>query len=319
VGVEFGFLVSPAGLITAAVLTLTVMTGLAARIALLLEDTTHRQLPPRNPHRRDNQPAATLTYRHIQSGGCAGYRAIQRVDLGVGFRVDAIPRLIGMASIDEHRTGELLDGPHQGVLSVSRREKGPVAVPMSYLFIEGRFFMVTPPESLHGRVMKRTGRATITVQFEATDGRTVHQWYVMAEGQIGFTAQYLGKLIPVEVWATSNSAFRVSANTAGVSRTASVSHPVFDTAFEGAAAFGVGAFSPETTASLNGLLAIRDWLEPRHGPTGSNDSAKAKAVTSTRVHGGIYNLPYPLDSALRVAAGLGAARHPGRIVSILRR
>jgi len=91
-----------------------------------------------------------------------------------------------MASIDEHRVGELLDGPHQGVLSVSRREKGPVAVPMSYLFTDDRFYMVTSPESLHGRLMQQTGRATITVQFEVTDGRMVHQWYVMAEGRVGF-------------------------------------------------------------------------------------------------------------------------------------
>lgn len=69
---------------------------------------------------------------------------------------------------------------------MSRRDKGPVAVPMSYLFRDGRFYMVTSPESLHGRLMQRAGRATLTVQFEACDGRNVHQWYVMAEGTISF-------------------------------------------------------------------------------------------------------------------------------------
>lgn len=87
----------------------------------------------------------------------------------------------------EDRIRQLLDGPHQGVLSVSRNEKGPVAVPMSYVFQDGRFYMVTSPESLHGRLMQRTGRATMTVQFEDCDGRSVHQWYVMAEGPIDFT------------------------------------------------------------------------------------------------------------------------------------
>ena len=48
-GVELGFLVSPAVLITAAVLTLAVTTGLAARIGLLVEDLTHRQLPTKKP------------------------------------------------------------------------------------------------------------------------------------------------------------------------------------------------------------------------------------------------------------------------------
>lgn len=100
-----------------------------------------------------------------------------------------------MARIDVNRIGELLNGPHQGVLSVSRRDKGPVAVPMSYLFRDGRFYMVTSPESLHGRLMQRTGRATVTVQFEATNGRNVYQWYVMAEGTIGFTDSEAGPFV----------------------------------------------------------------------------------------------------------------------------
>ena len=91
-----------------------------------------------------------------------------------------------MTRIDQQRIEELLEGPHQGVLSVSRRDKGPVAVPVSYLFTHGRFYMVTSPESVHGRLMRRTGRATMTVQYEACNGRSVHQWYVMAEGTIEF-------------------------------------------------------------------------------------------------------------------------------------
>ncbi|HSF86274.1 MAG TPA: hypothetical protein VLG28_11560, partial [Acidimicrobiia bacterium] len=61
------------------------------------------------------------------------------------------------------------------------------AVPMSYHFGDGTFWMVTSPESLHGRLMVRRGRATMTVQFERCDGRSVHQWYVMAEGPVRFT------------------------------------------------------------------------------------------------------------------------------------
>jgi len=97
--------------------------------------------------------------------------------------------------LDESRIVELLDGPHQGVLSVSRSERGPVAVPMSYLFQDGRFYLATSTESLHARLMKRTGRATMTVQYEACDGRNVHQWYVMAEGPIGFTDLDAGPLV----------------------------------------------------------------------------------------------------------------------------
>lgn len=82
---------------------------------------------------------------------------------------------------------ELLSGPHQAVLSVSRVDRGPVAVPMSYRFVDGRFVIVTSPESLHSRLMKKTGRATITVQYEDCKGRSTYQWYVAAEGPIEFT------------------------------------------------------------------------------------------------------------------------------------
>ena len=85
------------------------------------------------------------------------------------------------------RMADLLGGPRQAVLSVSRSTKGPVAVPMSYHFSDGGFYLVTSPDSVHGRLMSRVGRATMTVQFEACDGRSVHQWYVMGEGPIRFT------------------------------------------------------------------------------------------------------------------------------------
>lgn len=80
-----------------------------------------------------------------------------------------------------------LSGAYQAVLSVGRADRGPVAVPMSYLFRDGRFWMVTSPDSLHGRLMIETGLATITVQEEVLGHRTIEQWYVMAEGAVEFT------------------------------------------------------------------------------------------------------------------------------------
>lgn len=91
-----------------------------------------------------------------------------------------------MQGLSAQRITSLLDGPHEAVLSVSRHDKGPVAVPISYHHEGGRFYMVTSPESLHGRLMQKRGRATLTVQFDACDGRRVHQWYVMAEGPVRF-------------------------------------------------------------------------------------------------------------------------------------
>ena len=95
--------------------------------------------------------------------------------------------LPAIASLSKARIRELLDGPHQAVLSVSREGKGPVAIPMSYLYDGDRFVMVTSPQSLHGRLMSGSGRATVTVQFERVTSDSVHQWYVMAEGTVAFT------------------------------------------------------------------------------------------------------------------------------------
>ncbi len=91
--------------------------------------------------------------------------------------------------MDDVRMAELLGGPHQAVLSVCRKDKGPVAVPMSYHYADGKFYMATSPDSLHGRLMLRQNRATVTVQHDSCDGTTVHQWYVMAEGPIRFSSE----------------------------------------------------------------------------------------------------------------------------------
>ena len=91
-----------------------------------------------------------------------------------------------MGGLSTERIHQLLQGPHQAVLSVGRVGKGPVAVPMSYYFDGERFVMVTSPASLHGRLMAKTGRATLTIQYERVDVSSVHQWYVMAEGPVAF-------------------------------------------------------------------------------------------------------------------------------------
>jgi hypothetical protein len=126
-------------------------------------------------------------------------------------------------------------------------------------------------------------------------------------------AQYVGKMLAAEVWASGDPPISVSANTAGVSLTDSLRHPVFDIAFAGAKALDVETFAPATTAALNGLLTLRDRLHP--------DSANRSLdeVFSTRVHGGIYVTPYPIDPALRVAAAIGAAKDPRRIAALIRR
>lgn len=79
-----------------------------------------------------------------------------------------------------------LAGPHQAVLSLSRDDRGPIAVPMSYVYREGRFWMITSPDSEHGKLIQRRGRATLTIHHDVVELRQVQQWYVTAEGTIDF-------------------------------------------------------------------------------------------------------------------------------------
>ena len=143
------------------------------------------------------------------------------------------------------------------------------------------------------------------------DART-NRAIVSIQGSSYQAAQYLGKLMAAERWATGEPAIEVSANTAGISMTESLHHPVFDTAFSGAAALRVETFTPATTAHLNGLLTLRDRIDPAA-------SSDLRDLFATRVHGGISELPYPIEPALRVAAAIGVAKDPRRIVGLLRR
>jgi hypothetical protein len=117
-----------------------------------------------------------------------------------------------------------------------------------------------------------------------------------------------------EAWATHGQIhadnldpLRVSANTAAITKTRSLDHPVFDAAFGGAAAMQVQTFSPEQSKCLNALLAVQDWM-----------SAEIPAPGRVRVHGGIHTLPYPLQSALRPAAVIGFAKAPKLLAGLLK-
>lgn len=134
---------------------------------------------------------------------------------------------------------------------------------------------------------------------------SVTRTVVNIQGTSYQAAQYLGKLMAAESWHTRG--YRVSANTAPITQTRSLDHPVFDAAFGGARALQVETFTPEQSQTVNGLLAIHDWLNPDHSPPGR-----------ARVHGGIHTLPYPLDKALRIAAAIGFARSPSLLKGLFR-
>lgn len=137
---------------------------------------------------------------------------------------------------------------------------------------------------------------------------------VTIQGTSYQAAQYIGKLMTAISWAKSGqlsgsrgTPLRVSANTAAITRTRSLDHPVFAAAFGGATAFGVLTLTPGQSRRLNGLLAVADWFGP--------DMPRPGEV---RVHGGIHALPYPLASALYVAAAIGFCRAPRLLAGLLR-
>jgi len=157
------------------------------------------------------------------------------------------------------------------------------------------------------RALGRTGG-------HATCGSTsANRGVVSIQGGSYQAAQYVAKLLTAEVWATDPEPIAVSANTAGISLTESLQHPVFDLAFAGAGAFGVETFDPSTTAALNGLLTLHDRLDPAMAHRGVDE------LFTTRVHGGIYVTPYPIDPALRLAAGIGVLKDPRRIAALVKR
>jgi hypothetical protein len=140
---------------------------------------------------------------------------------------------------------------------------------------------------------------------------------VALQGASYQAAQYVEKLCAAERWAAVPSRrFTVSANVAGISRTRSLSHPLFEAAYAGATAFGVETFAPETTRALSGLLTLHDLLNPAAPGAPGGDS---RALFAERFHGGFHAVPWAMDPALRVAAVLGLARHPALLVRMLRR
>jgi len=80
-----------------------------------------------------------------------------------------------------------LAGPHMCVFSVARVGKGPVAVPLAYVFRDGNFYLQSAPDSLHGRLAVKRGRATVTIHDEPISEFEASEWYITAEGPVAFS------------------------------------------------------------------------------------------------------------------------------------
>ena len=139
-------------------------------------------------------------------------------------------------------------------------------------------------------------------------------------------AQYMSKIIAAEAYAAFGpdvhgsvaAPLTVSANVAGITRTRSLAHPLFEAAFAGAHHFDVRIFDANTTRALSGLLMLHDLLNPE-APGSATRAAATSAERAARqqtqqIHGGIYGLPFVLEGVIRMAAVLGLSRHPSLLL-----
>jgi hypothetical protein len=137
-------------------------------------------------------------------------------------------------------------------------------------------------------------------------------------------AQYISKIVAAESYARfgaraeGSAPLTVSANVAGITRTRSLSHPLFEAAFAGADRFGVRIFEAASTRALSGLLMLHDLLHPAAKGAASVQPSdareKASGLLSQQVHGGIYSLPFVLDGVIKVAALVGLAGRPSLLL-----
>jgi hypothetical protein len=142
-------------------------------------------------------------------------------------------------------------------------------------------------------------------------------------------AQYVGKVLSAETHAVYGPALgdavapmTVSANTAPITNTASLAHPLFQAGFIAAPEWGITISEPAMTTELNGLLAIADVTDPDAPGAASQPwptpAARAAALFREQVHGGLFAQPWAAYGEIQVAAGIGLTRKPSLIADLVR-
>jgi nitroimidazol reductase NimA-like FMN-containing flavoprotein (pyridoxamine 5'-phosphate oxidase superfamily) len=84
---------------------------------------------------------------------------------------------VGSMTKDEREA--FLAEVHVGILAIDEPGRGPLAMPVWYLFEQGEIVIGMDGESLKARLLRAAGRATLTVQTEAPPYR-----YVSVEGPV---------------------------------------------------------------------------------------------------------------------------------------
>lgn len=100
-----------------------------------------------------------------------------------------------MADFDmtPEQRASFLAGLHVGVLSIQRDGKGPLALPIWYQYEDGEVVIHMSGDSVKARLLRRHGRASMTVQDETPPYR-----YVMVEGPV--TVAHEGRdILPIAV------------------------------------------------------------------------------------------------------------------------
>jgi hypothetical protein len=158
------------------------------------------------------------------------------------------------------------------------------------------------------------------------------------DGRVGYTivplqgasyqaAQYIGKVLAAETHAVfgptlAGGPLTVSANTAPITNTKSLAHPVFQAGFLAAPAWGITIAEPAMTVELNGLLMIADVTDPQApaaaGAAWATPAERARAVFRESVHGGLFAQPYAAYGAIQVAAVMGFAQRPSLLAQLAR-
>lgn len=215
-----------------------------------------------------------------------------------------------------------------GVMDAMVQALGPTVVKSVSFFISPTSPGEMQPEDVavaaaRGRAPKLWQRGFQATRMLKTPGSVGVNGSLVARGIISLqgagyqAAQYLTKIISGEVLATAGlggAPVTLSANVAGITNTRSLSHPLFQIAFQGAPQFGVRIFDPPTTRALSGLLMLHDVLNPDAPGSATKVAAslvdRARAVRTEQIHGGVYDLPWQFESAVKTAAVLGMGKRP---------
>ena len=84
----------------------------------------------------------------------------------------------------ESERDEFLADLHVGILAIARKDKGPLALPIWYQYEDGDVVIHMDGSSVKAKLLRATGRATMTVQTEAPPYK-----YVSVEGPVVVRAE----------------------------------------------------------------------------------------------------------------------------------